>query len=166
MIKKLENYVFIDAQNLFISAQKRGWKVDWRKFYFHLKEKYLARKVFIFIGYLESNRRLYEFLIHLGYTLNFKQTLMVNGKVKGNVDVDLTVKALTTMDEYNQAVIVTNDGDFLALIRHLESKNKLRMILSTHKFDCSLLIKRAFPEKVQFLEDFRTRLSRKGSRSS
>lgn len=166
MIKDLRNYVFIDAQNLYISVQKRGWRVDWKKFYFHLQEKYAARRIYIFIGYLAENQKLYDFLQELGFYLVFKQILVVRGKVKGNVDVDLTVKVLTTMNNYDQAVLVTNDGDFLALFDYLDSKNKLRVILSTHKWDCSLLIKRAYPEKVQFLEKVKDRLNYKGSRSS
>ncbi len=166
MTKEFENYVFIDAQNLYISTQKRGWSIDWKKFYFHLRGTYSAKRIFFFIGYLPSNQKLYDFLKELGYFLVFKQTLVVNGKVKGNVDVDLTVKALTSMDSYDQAVLVTNDGDFLALMRHLDSKNKLKMVISTHRWDCSLLIKRAYPEKVQFLDDFKDRLNYKGSRSS
>lgn len=80
---------------------------------------------------------------------------MVRGKVKGNVDVDLTVKTLTVIDAYEQAILVTNDGDFLALIDYLDSKNKFRTVLSTHRWDCSLLIKRSYPEKIQFLDDFK-----------
>ena len=92
--------------------------------------------------------------------------LVVRGKVKGNVDVDLTVKSLTVMDAYEQAILVTNDGDFLALINYLDSKNKFKVVLSTHHWDCSLLIKRSYPEKVQFLEKVKDRLSYKRSRSS
>lgn len=155
MIKDLRNYVFIDAQNLYISTQNRGWAIDWKKFYFHLKETYAAKRIYIFIGYLESNQKLYDFLQNLGYYLVFKKILVVRGKVKGNVDVDLTVKTLTVIDAYEQAILVTNDGDFLALIDYLDSKNKFRTVLSTHRWDCSLLIKRSYPEKIQFLDDFK-----------
>ncbi len=70
------------------------------------------------------------------------------------------------MNHYEQAILVTNDGDFLALLNYLDSKNKLKVVLSTHKWDCSLLIKRAYPEKVQFLEKVKDRLNYEGSRSS
>lgn len=40
MKNKENNYAFIDGQNLNLSIQDLGWKLDFRKFRIYLKEKY------------------------------------------------------------------------------------------------------------------------------
>ncbi|TWI47264.1 NYN domain-containing protein [Pseudomonas duriflava] len=41
---------------------------------------------------------------------------------KGNVDVELTVEVLTQADKLDRVVLVTGDGDFVALVHALQSK--------------------------------------------
>lgn len=47
----MNNYVFIDGQNLYLGISTGGWKMDLRRFRVYLKEKYFASKAFYFIGY-------------------------------------------------------------------------------------------------------------------
>lgn len=44
MKKALSNYAFIDGQNLNLSIQEMGWKLDFRRFRVYLTEKYGAVK--------------------------------------------------------------------------------------------------------------------------
>jgi len=44
MKKELNNYAFIDSQNLNLGIQKLGWKLDYRKFRVYLAEKYGAKR--------------------------------------------------------------------------------------------------------------------------
>ena len=67
MKKKLNNYAFIDSQNLNLSIRSLGWKLDFARFRIYLKEKYGVTKAFLFIGYVEGNNDLYVpsvFAIH------------------------------------------------------------------------------------------------------
>jgi hypothetical protein len=34
------NYIFIDTQNVIKVLQQEKWKIDWKKFYIYLKEKW------------------------------------------------------------------------------------------------------------------------------
>jgi hypothetical protein len=43
-------YAFIDSQNLNVSTQKFGWKMDWQKFRKFLADKYGVTKAYMFIG--------------------------------------------------------------------------------------------------------------------
>jgi len=47
----MKTFVFIDASNLFYGGVKSlGWKIDYRKLFNYLKEKYQIQKVFYFGG--------------------------------------------------------------------------------------------------------------------
>ncbi|MGH7157413.1 MAG: hypothetical protein ACREGG_04890, partial [Candidatus Saccharimonadales bacterium] len=53
-------YAFIDSQNLNVSVQKYGWKMDWRKFRKFLADRYNAKTAFMFIGYVPEHEDIYE----------------------------------------------------------------------------------------------------------
>jgi len=59
---KIKNYAFIDSQNLNLSIQRIGWKLDYRRFRIYLKEKYKIKIAYLFIGFLPENQDLY--LLH------------------------------------------------------------------------------------------------------
>ena len=79
------NYAFIDSQNLYLSVQSQGWKIDWKKFRTYLSEKYNIEKAYLFIGMIEGNNRLYLELQDAGFLCVWKPTLKYkDGTVKGN----------------------------------------------------------------------------------
>ena len=75
MLKKANNYAFIDGQNLNLGVQSQNWKLDFEKFRVLLKEKYEVEKAFLFIGYMPGNQSLYSSLKKDGYHLVFKPIL-------------------------------------------------------------------------------------------
>ena len=74
-MEKQTVYVFIDSQNLNLGVRDLGWKLDFKKFFICLKDKYKVSKVFLFIGYLETNQSLYSNLKKWGYQLVFKPAI-------------------------------------------------------------------------------------------
>jgi len=62
MKKELNNYAFIDSQNLNLGIQKLGWKLDYRKFRVYLAEKYGVKKAYIFIGNEQDARTREKYL--------------------------------------------------------------------------------------------------------
>ena len=81
-----------------------------------------------------------------------------DGKIKGNVDVDLTVKVWREEHHFNQAVIATSDGDFASLVRYLQEKNKLLRVVSPAPKGCSILLRRVAGNQIDFLNELRHRL--------
>lgn len=67
-------YAFIDSQNLNVSTQKFGWKMDWQKFRKFLADKYGVTKAYMFIGYIPENESLYEQMHEAGYAVVLKPT--------------------------------------------------------------------------------------------
>ena len=148
-----KNYAFIDMQNLYSTLEELGWRMDWKKFYIFLEEKHQVRIAYIFMGFLPENKHFYQFLQKIGYKLIFKEVSVFNGKIKGNVDVELAVQAMIDLPRYDQAVIVSNDGDFSYLVKYLISKQKLKLVLSSSQQQSSRILKKTAKEKIRFLED-------------
>ena len=116
----------------------------------------------MFIGFLPENQNLYKSLQENGYILVFKPVLKDgDGKTKGNVDADLVLRAMIDFNEYNKAVIVTSDGDFYCLAEYLNSKEKLKIVMSPNSKKCSALLKRVVNEKLVFMNSLRGKLEYK-----
>ena len=164
MYKKENNFAFIDSQNLNLGIQELGWSLDFRKFRIYLREKHRAGKAYLFIGYLSEQQNLYRSLQEYGYVLIFKPILKnSDGEVKGNVDADLVLQAMRDYknEEFDQAIIVTSDGDFYCLIEYFYKRNKLKFVISPNKDKCSLLLRKKAKEKIIFLDNLKKRLEYK-----
>lgn len=156
------NFAFIDSQNINLGISALGWKLDWKRFRIYLKEHYEVSRAYIFIGFMPDNQALYNSLQRYGYILVFKPvTYRGDGKAKGNVDAELVLQAMIDYKEYDQAMIVTSDGDFACLVKYLYDQGKLGRVLSPNRKGCSVLLKRAAREKVDFLEFARSKLEYK-----
>jgi len=159
MQKELNNYAFIDSQNVNLGVQELGWKLDFRKLRIYLKEKYSVKTAYLFIGYLPENKNLYSSLQKYGYLLIFKSVMKDDkGEPKGNVDADLVLQSMIDYNEYSKAVIVTSDGDFYSLVEYLYKNKKLEIVLSPNKENCSVLLQKAAREKIWFMDNLRKRL--------
>ena len=120
-------YAFIDSQNLNLGVLSQGGKLDFRKFRQYLKLKHNVSKAFLFIGYVEENKVLYDYLKRSGYICIFKKIIEYKDKdivVKGNIDADLMLHAMIEFPHYDKAIVVSGDGDFYPLIDYLRKKNK------------------------------------------
>jgi uncharacterized LabA/DUF88 family protein len=160
--KPQNNYAFIDGQNLNLSIQELGWKLDFRKFRVYLSEKYGVITAYYFIGFVEGNNDLYVSLQSAGYILIFKPTLKLsNGKVKGNVDAELVLQAMIDLNKYQQALIVTGDGDFACLAAYLRKADKLQCVLVPNMYKYSALLKKAAQKRIAFMNDLKKRLGYK-----
>ncbi|HEY1037280.1 MAG TPA: NYN domain-containing protein [Candidatus Paceibacterota bacterium] len=125
----MANYAFIDSQNLNLGVRQQGWKIDFHKFRIYLTDKYQVAKAFLFIGYVEQDVGLYDYLREAGFVCIFKPVLFADGKIKGNVDAELVLHAMITLYYFTKAVSVTGDGDFYCLAEYLQSGGKLEILL-------------------------------------
>jgi uncharacterized LabA/DUF88 family protein len=136
--------------------------LDYQKFRIYLAEKYSVQKAYIFIGFVALNQSLYDRLQEAGFILKFKPTIPdADGKIKGNIDADLVLRATLELHEYDKAVIITSDGDFYSLVQHLYENNKLKVVLSPDEENCSNLLKQTAREKLWFMNNLRNKLEYK-----
>ncbi len=142
MKKALENYAFIDSQNLNLGIRDQGWELDFRRFKVFLKEKHGVAKAYLFLGYLPENEKLYNAMKSCGYELVFKPVVRSkkNG-VKGNIDAELVLQAMIDYQNYAKAVIVTGDGDFYCLVKYLNEQGKLLNLLVPNRYKYSTLLR-------------------------
>lgn len=179
--KQQRVYAFIDSQNLNIGTQKSGWKMDWRKFRQFLADRYGVSKAYMFIGYIPENEDLYEQMHDAGYAVVLKPTfdltrpqpemLEVMGEeqakkvleaeekkpIKGNIDAELVLWAMKEMSSYEQAIIVSGDGDFYCLVEYLDQKGRLRNLLTPSEHYSSLYNR--YEKYVVRLDQFRRELA-------
>ncbi len=157
---KQNNYAFIDSQNLNLGTRHEGWKLNYGKFRLYLRNKYHVQKAFLFIGYIESNTKLYRNLQEQGFILVFKNVLEIKKgeKVtyKGNVDAELVLHAMIEWDNYDKAVIVSGDGDFFCLVDHLAENDKLLKVITPNSKYSSLL--RKFSKHIMSIGSARKKL--------
>lgn len=161
MKKKGNNFAYIDGANLHRGIESSGWKLDYHKFRIWLSEKYGVQKAYIFIGLIPKYSDLYKSLQEYGYTLVFKEVIYDgDGRPKGNCDADLVLQAVCDAYEKScdRAIIVSSDGDYAGLIKFLQKKQMLSVILSPRDTKkCSILLKRT-GAKIAYIEDQRSHL--------
>ena len=59
---------------------------------------------------------------------------------------------------YDNAVIVTGDGDFACLVNFLKEKARFKIIVSPNYKKASVLLRKAAPNNIIFLDRFKNRL--------
>lgn len=162
MKQEENNFAYIDGNNLYRGVKNSGWKIDFFKFRKWLSDKYGVVKAYYFIGLIPKEKDMYEALQNAGFTLIFKEVVYDgDGKPKGNCDADLVLRA--TRDVYenscNKLVLITSDGDYSSLVKFLQEKDKLKIILSPSVTErCSVLLKRT-NAPITYLNDVKNKIS-------
>ena len=142
-----------------MAVRDLGWRLDHWRFRVFLRERYQVEKAYYFVGFVEYNAGLYQRLQEAGFILIFKPTIKKSdGEVKGNVDAELVLQAMIDFNAYEQAVVVTGDGDFACLIRHLRDQKKLRCLLAPNSQRYSGLLKKAAGSAIAFIDPLRAKL--------
>ncbi len=161
MVKTLTNYAFIDGQNFYKSVKEieeeleaLEVELDLSDFRVYLRDKHAVKIAYYFVGYVPKFGILYESLKDQGYELIFKQVAIWGDEIKGNVDVNLTLKAMIDINDYAKAIIITSDGDYSCLVEHLYSKGKLDCIIVCSRGGSSYLLRKLHDRiRIYYLDD-------------
>lgn len=118
--------IYVDIQNVYYGAMdnfKR--KIDFKK----LTESIVrGRKLSVANAYLvnadNDNTNFVSFLKQIGYNIVSKDLKKrSDGSAKGNLDIEMTIDIMTDKDKLDTVVLVSGDGDFVALVEHLKAQN-------------------------------------------
>jgi len=159
MVKKTKTRIYIDGANLHRGAKSAGWTIDYRKLFVGLSEKFKTKNIFIFIGKVPENQKVYDFLEKCGFKLIFKEARKVKIQIKGNCDAELILKAVCDVFEtdISRGILISNDGDFSCLINFWKEKKISCQIVSPNKKFCSFLLKcKNVP--ILFLDEIKHRI--------
>ena len=80
-------------------------------------------------------------------------------KMKGNLDVEMAFKILTTADQFDEAILLGVDVDFLPIIRHLQNLGKLVVCVGRRQMTSSEMINVA---RFIDLDELRGLIERRG----
>ncbi len=156
MKNKSNNFAYIDGANLYRGVESLRWKLDYRRFRIWLSEKYGVKSAYLFIGLIPKYKELYKHLQESGFTLVFKEVVYDgDGKPKGNCDADLVLQATRDAyeDKFENAVIVSSDGDYASLVKFLKESKKLKVILSPHTKNLCLILLKRTGAPIAYLND-------------
>ena len=133
--------VFIDGANLFFTQRHLGWQIDFSRLMAFFMSGYASVQANYYVPasepVSEENAAFTRVLIAHGYRITSKPVKKIVNKetgvivMKGNLDVELVVDALSAVEEYDTFILFSGDSDFLPLLRALKEKGKEVRVYST-----------------------------------
>ena len=133
--------LFIDGANLYATSRALGFDIDYRKLLSGFQKRGYLVRAYYYTALVEdqeysSIRPLIDWLDYNGFkvvTKPAKEFTDSTGrrKIKGNMDIELTVDALELAEYVDHYVIFSGDGDFRTLVEALQRRGRKVSIVST-----------------------------------
>jgi uncharacterized LabA/DUF88 family protein len=133
--------LFIDGANLYATSKAIGIDIDYRRLLAEFQSKAYLLRAYYYTALVEdqeysSIRPLIDWLDYNGFTVvtkPAKEFTDASGrrKIKGNMDIELTVDALEMAPYFDHMVLFSGDGDFTALVAALQRRGKRVTVAST-----------------------------------
>src|SRR5690242_20155583 len=124
--------LFIDGANLYATAKSLGFDIDYRRLLKEFQSRGNLLRAFYYTALIEdqeysSIRPLLDWLDYNGYTVVTKPAKEFTDstgrrKVKGNMDIELTVDAMEIAEHIDHMVLFSGDGDFRPLVEAVQKK--------------------------------------------
>ncbi|WP_299646607.1 NYN domain-containing protein [uncultured Jannaschia sp.] len=141
--------LFIDGANLYAAAKALSFDIDYRL----LRQEFVRRgkllRAFYYTSLMETEdyspiRPLVDWLQYNGFTMVTKPAKEFTDsqgrrKIKGNMDIELTVDALDTAEHVDHIVLFSGDGDFRPLVAALQRKGVRVSVCSTLRSQPSMI---------------------------
>lgn len=135
--------LFIDGANLYAASKTLGFDIDYNKLLDVFQNSGYLLRAYYYTALVEdqeysSIRPLIDWLDYNGYrviTKAAKEFTDASGrrKVKGNMDIELTIDAMELSDTMDHFVLFSGDGDFRSLVEALQRKGRKVSVVSTLK---------------------------------
>ncbi len=124
--------VFIDIQNVQETFERQGKEVRYdilrRSIIIKNKGEEADYKFIAFVPFKrddERRQRLIDALSFLGYRVVAKPVReRVDGSIKANMDIEITLEVLSMADYLEHIILITGDGDFVALVDWLSKRGR------------------------------------------
>jgi uncharacterized LabA/DUF88 family protein len=133
--------LFIDGANLYSAAKALQFDIDYKRLLALFRQKCQLVRALYYTALAEdqeysSIRPLIDWLDYNGYTMVTKPTKeytdsLGRRKLKGNMDIELSVDAMRLADCLDHIVLFSGDGDFKSLVAALQQKGKRVSVIST-----------------------------------
>jgi len=133
--------LFIDGANLYATAKALGFEIDYKRLLKEFQGRGTLVRAFYYTIVIEDQenvaiRPLIDWLDYNGYAVVVKATkeyVDATGrrKVKGSIDIELTVNAMEIAEHIDEMVLFSGDGDFRALVEAMQRCGVLVTVVST-----------------------------------
>jgi len=133
--------LFIDGSNLYAATKALGFDIDYKL----LRSEFMRRgkmvRAFYYTALIENEeyspiRPLVDWLDYNGYTLVTKKAKEFTDstgrrKIKGNMDIELSIDAMEMAEHVEHIVLFSGDGDFRYLVGALQRRGVRVSVVST-----------------------------------
>ncbi len=133
--------LFIDGANLYATSKALSFDIDYRKMLKAFQKRGYLLRAYYYTALIEdqefsSIRPLVDWLDYNGYKVVTKPAkeftdAMGRRKIKGNMDMELAIDAMSLVDVVDHFVVFSGDGDFRVLVEALQRKGRKVSIVST-----------------------------------
>lgn len=133
-ISKNKLGVFIDGANMYYASKQAGWKLDIGRVK-KLFGSIFEIKVFNYYAALPdktdksyTDSKKYLNVIERFAKVVTKPLKYINGEKKGNVDIEITLDVVRSLDNLDEVIIFTGDSDYFELWKYVfvEKSKKIR----------------------------------------
>jgi uncharacterized LabA/DUF88 family protein len=133
--------LFIDGANLYTTAKALGFGIDYGRLLKEFQSRGTVVRAFFYTTIIEDQdnvliRPLLDWLDYNGYTVVTKAAKeyfdsIGRRKIKGNIDIELTVDAMELADHIDEMVLFSGDGDFRPLVEAMQRRGVRVTVVST-----------------------------------
>src|SRR5262245_46294278 len=141
--------LFIDGANLYSTARALGFDIDYKKLLNEFSKKGILVRAYYYTALLEDRefsplRPLVDWLDYNGYTLVTKNAreftdAMGRRKVKGNMDIEISVDMMEIAASVDHIVLFSGDGDFRRLVEAVQRRGRRVTVVSTLRTQPSMV---------------------------
>lgn len=133
--------VFIDGANLYQAARALGFDIDYKRLLGALSADCRFVRAYYYTALLDEQeyspiRPLVDWLDYNGYTMvtkPLKEFTQPTGrrKLKGNMDVEISVDVMEMSRRVDHIVLISGDGDFRRLVEAMQRRGVRVTVIST-----------------------------------
>jgi uncharacterized LabA/DUF88 family protein len=139
--------IFIDQANLHCAARERGIKIDYARLVSLLKRHSSACQTIVYMATDSTNlnqKAFISYLKHQGFEIESKKmTRRDDGSTKGNLDAEIILGLINSVDRYDTAILISGDGDFVGAMQQSRKCGKRIEVASFRGNTSAFLIKAA-----------------------
>lgn len=121
--------IFVDVQNIYYTTRSAfGRQFNYRKLWQKLSSE---GEIVLATAYAiqrddEKQIKFQSALRHIGFNVKLKPYIQrSDGSAKGDWDVGITIDVLTSMKNIDTVVLLSGDGDFDLLLRHVKERHQI-----------------------------------------
>lgn len=161
--------IFVDGANMDGASREAGFFLDYFKVGAFLRSKATFNAAFYYIADFTATdplqMRYLDFLAHSGYIVRKKPVKVIEDRqtgaktYKANVDTEMVLDMVNTVDNYDVAFLLSGDSDFERCVELLRSRGR-RVYVMTAERTLSRELAHVADKPVFFIEDYRDLLAR------